>query len=73
MHLPWSRRGRHCPGAVASDADRSLRRAEQDVAEQTHKFREEHEVIERLKTIRAHNGLADALYVALTHQKGGPR
>jgi uncharacterized protein with WD repeat len=70
MRKPWSRKGRHCPGATASDADRSLQRAKLDVADQAYKLREEHEVIERLKTIRAHNGLADALYIALTRRGG---
>lgn len=69
MRKPWSRRGRGCPGG-ATDADRSLQRAKRDVADQECKLRDEHEVIERLKTIRAHNGLADALYIALTRRGG---
>jgi predicted nucleic acid-binding protein len=47
-----------------------LQRAKRDVADQECKLRDEHEVIERLKTIRAHNGLADALYIALTRRGG---
>jgi hypothetical protein len=70
MHLPWSRKGKHCGGPVDSDADLSLIQADRDVAYQARKQHEEHEVIERLKTIRAHNGLADALYIALTRRGG---
>jgi len=72
MRLPWGRSGKHCGGAVDSDADRSLNRAKRDVADQSAKLREEHEVIDRLKSIRAHNGLADALYIALTRRGGSP-
>ncbi len=69
MHLPWSRK--HCR-AVASDADLSLVQADRDVAAQSAKWHEEREVIDRLHQIRAHNGLADALYIALT-RRGEPR
>ena len=69
MQLPWSRK-RPCRRTPSSEADRSLVRAEKDVADQSAKWREEREVIDRLHQIRAHNGLADALYIALTRRGG---
>jgi hypothetical protein len=68
VRMPWNRRSSPCPSVLAG---RSLERAKEDVAAQRHKLHEEINNIDRLKAIRERNGLAIALYHALSSKNGG--